>query len=89
MPTIGIWIVLVLVGVSLLAMLLFGVRSVAQGKVKPMSMAAVALPIVVLIILGLVIGDWPTAAIYTVLIMIVVAAASMLLASVRGLVGLK
>ncbi|NND71274.1 MAG: hypothetical protein HKN43_06825 [Rhodothermales bacterium] len=89
MPTIGIWIVLVLVGISLLSMLLFGVRSVAQGKVKPMSMAAVALPMIVLVVLGLVLGDWPTAAIYTVLIMIVVAALSMLLTSMRGIVGLK
>jgi hypothetical protein len=88
MPTIGIWIVLALVGVSLLAMLLFGIRSVSQGKVKPMSMAAVALPLILLAILGFVLGDWPTAAIYTVLVMMVVAAASMLLASIKGLIGL-
>lgn len=88
MPFIGITIVLAVVGMSLLAMLLFGIRSIAHGKVKPMSMAAVAVPLVLLAVLGLVMQDWPTAAIYTLLIMLVLTSLSMLLASLKGLVGI-
>ncbi len=88
MPLIGIGIVLALVGVSLLAMVLFGIRSVMNGKVKPMSMAAVAVPLVLLGVLGMVMQDWPTAAIYTLLIMLALTSLSMLLASLKGLIGI-
>ncbi len=82
---IGIIVTVALTGLSLLGMLLFGIRSFMFGKVSPITTGAVLLPVVLLVILGFVLGDWPTAAIYSLLIMLVVAAISMVLSSVKGL----
>ena len=78
---------LVVAGLSLAMMLAFGLRGVAQGKVSYMTMVSVAVPLVILLGLGFGLGDWPQAAIYTLLIMLGLAAVSMLVASVRGLFG--
>ena len=82
---IGIILVVAITGLSLLGMLLFGVRSFMFGKVSPITTGAVLLPVVLLVVLGFAMGDWPTAAIYTLLVMFVVAAVAMVLSSVKGL----
>ncbi len=78
-------LVLAVVALSLLTIGLFGVRGIMQGKVKPMSMLAVALPVVVLIGLIFGTGDGAQAAVYSVLIMLVVTTLALLLTSVKGL----
>lgn len=82
---IAIWAVVILVGLGLLTMLAFGARSLAHGKIKPLSMAIVILPIVLLGIMGLVLGDWSLAAIYTFFIMFLLALLSLFLSGIRGL----
>lgn len=79
------WAAIILIALSLIAMLLFGVRSLVYGKVSPVSMAIILVPGIVFIILGLLIGDWTTAAIWTVIVMFVLATLSLLLSGVRGL----
>ena len=85
MVIISIWIVIALVGLSLLAMLLFGTRSLAYGKIKPTTMVIVILPVVILVVLGFVMGDWSLAAIFSVLIMLGLALLSLLVTGVQGL----
>jgi len=83
--SIGVIVVLAITGLSILGMLAFGIRSFVFGKVSKLTTGAVLLPVVLLVILGLVLGDWPTAAIYSLLIMLVVAVISVILSSVKGL----
>ena len=85
MVIISLWIVLALVGLSLLLMLLFGTRSLAYGKVKPTSMVMVILPVVILVVLGFVLGDWSLAAIFAVLIMLGLGLLSLLITGIQGL----
>lgn len=82
---IAIYLVLGLIGLGLLVIALFGVRSMAYGKISPVSAGAVLLPIVLLGILGLVIGDWALAAIVGLLITLGITILAMLLSGVRGI----
>ncbi len=86
--SIGVIVVLAITGLSLLGMLLFGIRSFLFGKVSKLTTGAVLLPVVLLTVLGFVLGDWPTAAIYTLVIMLVIAVIAMILSSAKGLVRL-
>jgi hypothetical protein len=66
-------------------MLVFGARSLAHGKIKPLSMAIIIFPIVLLGIMGMVLGDWSVAALYTFFIMFAIALLSLFLSGIRGL----
>ena len=82
---IAIWAVIILVGLGLLAIVVFGARSLTYGKVEPISTVIVAAPIIVLVILGFVLGDWAEAGIWTVVVMFGVALLGLLLSGTRGL----
>ena len=82
---IAIYIVLALIGLSLVAMLLFGVRSVAFGKINPLTMGIVCVPIVILIVLGFVVGDWARAGILTIITMLALTVIALLITGVKGL----
>ena len=83
---IGIWAVIVLISLGLLLMLVFGIRSLVYGKVETMTIVMLIIPLLVLIALGLVMGDWPRAGIWTVIITFVLAILSMFLTSIRGFI---
>jgi len=51
-----VWAVIIVSGLSLLAIGLFGIRSLAQGKVDPLTIVFTAVPIVLVGILGLVLS---------------------------------
>ncbi len=85
MIVIAMWIVGILVGLGLLAMVVFGIRSLTYGKVSLISLVIVALPVVLLLLLGFIMGDWTLAAIYTFLIMLALAMLSLLVTGVKGL----
>ncbi len=85
MIVIAMWIVGILVGLGLLAMVVFGIRSLTYGKVSPISMVIVSLPVVLLLLLGFIMGDWTLAGIYTFLIMLALAILSLLVTGVKGL----
>ncbi len=82
---ISFYIVMALMGLGLLSMLLFGVRSFAWGKVNKLTLLILCIPIVLLVILGLVVGDWARAGIFTIVIMLVLAVFSLLVTGVKGL----
>ena len=85
MIEIAVPLVLGVISLTLLVMLIFGVRSLAHGKISPMTMGAIAIPLVLLVVLGFVTGDWPRAGVLTILITLVGTLVSMMLSSIKGL----
>ncbi len=81
------WIVFIQVGLSALAMLLFGIRSMAYGKIKPITAVIVAVPILLLVVLGFALGDWALAGITSVIILLGVAALGLLVSGMRNAFG--
>ena len=82
---IAIYIVLALAGLGLLSMLLFGARSLAYGKVNILTLVIVCIPVVLLVVLGFVVGDWAQAGVLTILIMLALAVLSLLVTGLKGL----
>ena len=82
---IAIYIVLGLMGLGLLCMLLFGIRSVAFGKVNPITMGIVCVPIVILVVLGFVMETWAEAGIMTILITLGLTILALLVTGLKGL----
>ena len=68
MINIALYIVLGLIGLGLVAMLASGVRSLMFGKVSLMAMGIMAVPLVLLLVLGLSMGNWAEAGIMTIVI---------------------
>jgi len=81
------WAVLILVGLGLLAIVLFGIRNLTYGKVSPVTMVTVIIPVLLFGILGFVMGDWAIAGIWTFLVMLGLTSLTLLLSSVRGFIG--
>ena len=81
---IGIWAVIGLVGLGILTIIAFGVRSLAYGKIDKLTIIFVSIPVVLLVVLGVIMNDWPRAAITTLFIMIGLAIVAMLVTSVKG-----
>ena len=82
---IAIYIVLGLMGLGLVAMLLSGIRSVAFGKVNPVTMVIVCIPILILIILGFALPTWAEAGIMTVIVSLGLAVLALLVTGLKGL----
>jgi hypothetical protein len=85
---IAVYTVIVLVGLAVLTIALFGVRNFTYGKVNPLSIAMVVVPILILVALGVAMDDWGQAGILTLLIMLGLAALSLLLSGLRTMLGL-
>lgn len=79
------WAGIILCGLALVAIALFGLKSMIYGKVNPLTAAIIMVPVVLLVVLGLVLGDWALAGIWTIVIMFVLASVSLLLSGIRGL----
>ena len=82
---IAIWIVLALMGLGLLAMLAFGVRSLFFGKVNPMTVGFMCIPLVLLVVLGFVMPSWAEAGILTIVITLGIALLALLSTGIKGL----
>ncbi len=85
MVNVLILLVMGMLALALLLMVVFGTRGLTYGKMSPMAMAATIAPIVLLIVLGMVMQDWPRAAIFTLIITLLVTAAALVLSSLKGL----
>ena len=81
---IAVWAVVVLVGLGIVSILLFGLRSLLNGKIDKMSIMFISLPIILMVALGFGLGDWAMAGIYTLLIMIGLAILAMFWTSIQG-----
>ncbi len=85
MAQIAIYIVFALLGLGLLAMVVFGIRSLTHGKVDPMTISIMAVPVVILVILGLVMPSWAEAGITTILVTMCLALLALLYTGAKGL----
>lgn len=82
---IAIWTAIALAGLSVLGMGIFGLRSVFYGKLSPLSIVIIAIPGILLAILGFTMETWVQAGIYTLVVMFGLAALSLLLTGLRKL----
>lgn len=82
---IAIWAAAVILGLGLLGMALFGIQSIINGKINLVTGAIILVPAILLLILGLIVGDWAVAGIWTLVIMFVLAVLSLLVSGIRGL----
>ena len=80
----AVWAVMALVGLGIISILLFGLRSLLNGKIDKMSILFIALPIALMVVLGVIMGDWAMAGIYTLIVMIGMAILAMFWTSIRG-----
>lgn len=81
----AVWAAIIIMGLALLGLVLFGVRSIMHGKINLLTAAIILVPAVLLVILGLITGDWASAGIWTMVIMFVLAALALFLSGLRGL----
>ncbi len=81
------WVAIALTGGTLLLMIIFGIRSLAHGKISPLSAVAIAFPIILMVILAFVMGDWALAGIWTALIVGLIAVVGLVLSGTRTMFG--
>ena len=84
---IAVWVTVVLTGLALLTVALFGIRSALNGKLRPVAVISIAIPAAIMVILYFVFGDWAEAAIWTTVITAVLAIGALLFSGVRGVFG--
>ena len=82
-----VWGALIIGGLSLLCMVLFGIRGIVWGKMNYTTMALLGGPFLLLVVLGFTMDTWAEAAVMTFLILLVLTSLSLLLSSARGLLG--
>ncbi len=73
-----IWGALILVGLCVLCTVLFSTRGIFYGKVDKVSVGIMAVPLVLLVLLGFVMETWVVAGIWTMLIMFALALLALL-----------
>ncbi len=83
-----IWAALIVSGLSVLAMVVFGIRNVTYGKMDYVTIGLLATPGVLLVVLGFAMDSWAEAAVVTFIFLLVVTSLSLLISSVRGLLGM-
>jgi hypothetical protein len=84
----AVWLVLILCALSLVAVLVFGIRNLTYGKVNPLTVTLTFIPIALLAVLGFATGDWTWAGVIAVIVMLVITSITLLLSGIRGLIGL-
>lgn len=82
--TIALYIVLGLIGIGFLVMLASGVRSLLFGKVKIRSLAFMAVPPVLFVLLGFILPTWADAGILTIVISLGLTLLALLVSGVKG-----
>lgn len=80
---IAIWAAILLAGLSILGMGIFGIRSLVYGKVEPLSIVLIAVPGVVILVLGYTMETWVQAGIFTLVIMFGLALLGLFFTGVR------
>jgi hypothetical protein len=84
----AVWLSIILAVLGLVAIAAFGLRSLSYGKVNALSVVIIAAPIVLVLILGLVMGEWDRAAIWTTVIMAGIALIGLAVYGVRSILGI-
>ncbi|SHK08811.1 hypothetical protein [Rhodothermus profundi] len=81
----AIWAALILMGLGLVAQVIFGLRNLTYGKISPVSMLIVVLPGLLMVVLGFTTGSWAEAGVTTVLVMFALTAVALLLSGLRNM----
>ncbi|BBM73027.1 hypothetical protein [Rhodothermus marinus] len=81
----AIWAALILLGLGLVAQVIFGLRNLTYGKISPISMLIVVLPVLLMVVLGFTMGSWAQAGVITVLVMFALTAIALLLSGLRNM----
>lgn len=84
--TLALYVVFGLIGIGLLVMLASGVRSLLFGKVKMTSLALMAVPLVLFVILGFILPTWADAGIMAIVISLGLTLIALLVSGVKSLV---
>ena len=82
---IAIWAAIALAGLSILGMGIFGLRSLVYGKVEPLSVVIIAIPGILIAVLGFTMQTWVQAGIYTLIVMFGLALLGLVLTGIRKL----
>ena len=82
---IAIWAAIALAGLSVLGMGIFGLRSLMYGKVEPLSIVIIAIPGILIAVLGASMETWVQAGIYTLVVMFGLALLGLVLTGLRKL----
>ncbi len=85
MVPIAIYLASALLGLGLLAMLAFGIRSLTFGKVDPMAVTIIVVPIMILLVLGFTMSSWAEAGIMTIIVTLGLALLALLYTGAKGL----
>lgn len=82
---VAIYAAIALIGLGILGMLISGLRSLAYGKLRPLTIGIVVVPGVLAVILGVSMETWAQAGIFTLLIMFGLTLLAMLVTGIRAL----
>jgi hypothetical protein len=83
---IALWAAIGLAGLSILVMALSGLRSIWYGKVQPLTIGLIALPGVLVLVLGGVMDTWVQAGIYTLVVLFALLLLGMVATGLRQMV---
>jgi hypothetical protein len=81
----AVWAIIAVICLGIIGMLAFGVRSLVQGKAEPVTVGVMAVPAVVIVLLGLILSNWAMAAIWTTIVMFALGVLALLTSGVWGL----
>lgn len=85
MINVAIYIVMGLIGLGLVAMLASGVRSLMFGKVSLMAMGIMAVPLLILVVLGFAMDSWAEAGIMTIMISVGLTMLGLVASGIKGI----
>lgn len=80
---IAIWAAILLAGLSILGMGIFGLRSLGYGKVEPLSIVIIAIPLLLILGFGAAMETWAQAGIFTLVVMFGLALLALFATGVR------
>ncbi len=83
-----IWAAIIVTGLSIVAIVLFGLRNMTYGKMDYLTVGLLTVPFVAIVVLGLSMGSWAEASVITFLGMFVLTSLTLLASSIRGLIGM-
>ncbi len=81
----AMYLVIGLTGLGLIAIAIFGARNLAWGKVNMVTVVLSSLPVILMVVLGFVLGNWSQAGIWTSLVALAATSAALIISGSRGL----
>lgn len=80
----AVWAALILAALGILTIILFSLRGLFYGKVEPLTVGLMFIPLAVFVVLGLIMPSWVMAGIWTTLVMAGLALLALFLSGLRS-----